>query len=945
MAFRLPLSIRKYLFGLAVLLIGHFALGRLGMLVHFGCGTASPMWPPTGFALAGLLLGGYRYWPAVLVSGTLLTLSTGASLLNAGIVGIGGALEALAGAFMLRQLVGFRTSLARLQDVLGLVLFGAGLSTAISAAVGAASACLLSNQPWNQFRSIWWVWWLGDATGDLIVAPVVLTWGTNPSMKLSFRRSVEAASLVACLLLACRLIFGSHMTIAVLHYPLLYLVFPFLIWAALRFDQRGASLASLLIGFVGIANISRVAPAVGPDAVREGLLLLQTFMGVVAITVLVLGAVIAEREAAEHASYQSQVALRSSEERFRRLLENAADIVSVVGPDGKLRYESPAGAQVWGPVEQRSNRDAFAFLASDERKRLDQFFKELVQRPGAIVRTSFRFRRPDDGATRVIDALCHNLVEDPVIQGIVINSRDVTEQVQAEEAVRASEAKYRSLTENLEHSIFLKDAELRFQAVNRPFAESLNRSEHEIVGKTDLDFYPPALAEKYRADDRRVLLEGERLELEEENVSQGKTRFVRVIKTPVKNDQGQNIGVLGIFWDVTEQRTLEAQLRQAQKMEAIGQLAGGIAHDFNNLLTAILGNLSLVLADHELARSHQELLSAAEQASQRAANLTRQLLGFSRRAMLRPQTVQLNAILEEAAGLLRRTIDPRIQLIVHPAANLGTVQADPNQLNQVLMNLCINARDAMPEGGRLMLQTSNVTIDPDYARLHLDARPGDFVRLRVEDTGQGIPPDIRSRIFEPFFTTKEPGKGTGLGLATVFGIVKQHEGWLECYSEVGQGTRFDVYLPRSSKAEPATTLPASPPPRAGHETILLVDDEAIIRNLGKAILGRYGYQVLLAADGLDALEVYRRHRGQIDLVVLDLTMPRLSGRDAFHRLRELNPAVRILFASGYSAEHVASSDGDHLQDFVSKPYRPDELARAVREILDRPESALAMMQN
>jgi signal transduction histidine kinase/CheY-like chemotaxis protein len=387
--------------------------------------------------------------------------------------------------------------------------------------------------------------------------------------------------------------------------------------------------------------------------------------------------------------------------------------------------------------------------------------------------------------------------------------------------------------------------------------------------------------------------------------------------------------------DISERKHLEAQVHQAQKMEAVGQLAGGIAHDFNNLLTAILGNLSLVLSNLPRPSPDGELLEAAEKAALRAAELTSQLLGFSRRSMLRPQPTNLNTIIEETVRLLRRAIDPRIVIDVRVADQLWTVQADPGQMNQVLVNLCLNARDAMQEGGNLLLETSTLVVNEDHARRHLEARRGEFVRLRVADTGHGMPPEVHARIFEPFFTTKGPGKGTGLGLAMVFGIVKQHQGWIECKSEVKKGTMFDIYLPRSKQGqEAAPPGEKRSPPSRGHELILLADDELMIRNLGRAILERQGYQVLLAQDGQEAVELYQREKGAIDLVILDLTMPRLSGREAFQQLVEIDPQVRVLFASGYSADFV-EAEQEQMLGFIGKPYRPDDLTETVRAVLDR----------
>ncbi len=504
------------------------------------------------------------------------------------------------------------------------------------------------------------------------------------------------------------------------------------------------------------------------------------------------------------------------------------------------------------------------------------------------------------------------------------------------EAARAGESWYRCLIDNLEQHIFLKDADGRFLAANPPFYRGLGCArEEELLGKTDEDFFPPDLAAKYRADDRKVLDEGKRLEVEEKNLTPGGMRTVRVVKTPLRDGDGRLVGVLGIFWDVTEQRAAEGQMRQAQKMEAVGQLAGGIAHDFNNLLTAILGNLALILDDLAADDPHRVLLATAEKAAQRAANLTGQLLGFSRRTVLRTEALRLNAAVDEILGLLRRTIDPRVTLEERRAPDLWTVRADPGQMNQVLMNLCLNARDAMPDGGRLLLETENVTLSPDYARLHLEGRAGEFVRLRVSDTGHGIAPEVRARVFEPFFTTKGPGKGTGLGLAMVFGIIKQHRGWVDCYSEVGHGTRFDIYLPRAPAGEEAAPALRAGPPGRGHETILLADDEPMILGLGKTILQHHGYQVLLAEDGEEAVRVFEERRADIGLVVLDLTMPRLSGRDAFRRMMQIDPGVRVVFASGYSAEVLGDGERAQACGFVGKPYRPDDLARTVRAALDR----------
>jgi PAS domain S-box-containing protein len=512
------------------------------------------------------------------------------------------------------------------------------------------------------------------------------------------------------------------------------------------------------------------------------------------------------------------------------------------------------------------------------------------------------------------------------------------ERRQSEKAIRASEAGYRSLIENLEQCIFLKDSEFRFVTVNAPFCRALGRAAEEIDGHTDFDFYPPELARKFREDDRQVL-QGRRLETEEESMIGGHRRIVRVIKTAVRDTQGRIVGILGIFWDITEQRTLEAQLRQAQKMEAIGQLAGGVAHDFNNLLTAIMGNLSLLGDQVGPDPVAQDMIRSAEAAALRAANLTGQLLGFARRALLRPEATNLNILIDEVVGLLRRTIDPRIIIEVRREPNLWPVLADSSHVSQVLMNLCLNSRDAMPAGGHLLIETANVVMKNAQGRHQLEDHPEEVVCLRVVDTGLGMTEEVRAHLFEPFFTTKGQGQGTGLGLATVFGIVKQHHGWIECSSQPRQGTVFSIYLPRFHMPRPqiAENDPMRPDSRnlKGTETILFVDDEPILRNLGRMILQQHDYRVLVAEDGIEALEVFQREQGKIDLVILDLTMPRLSGRDTFRELRLLDSEVRVLFASGFSHEQLSLEEQEQTAGFVAKPYRPRELATLVRETLDR----------
>ena len=380
----------------------------------------------------------------------------------------------------------------------------------------------------------------------------------------------------------------------------------------------------------------------------------------------------------------------------------------------------------------------------------------------------------------------------------------------------------------------------------------------------------------------------------------------------------------------------QEQLTQARKMEAVGRLAGGIAHDFNNLLTVMIGRSQLVLrrlGAQDPVRADIELM---EQTADRAADLTRQLLAFSRKQVLQPAVLDLSAVVANMAEMLRRLIGEDIALVTALDPALGHVKADPGQIEQIVMNLAANARDAMSKGGRLTLETANAELDAAYARRHVDVHPGPHVMLAVSDTGVGMTPETQAHIFEPFFTTKGPGHGTGLGLATVYGIVKQSDGHIWVYSEPGRGTTFKIYLPRVEEAvDPSVARPRLPEPARGHETILLVEDEPAVRDLARDVLRAHGYTVLEARHGREALLISERHSGPIHLMLTDVVMPEMSGRELANRLASLRPTMPVIYMSGYTdAAVVHHGVLDPGTTFLQKPFTPDALARKMRQVLD-----------
>src|ERR1051326_4689385 len=632
----------------------------------------------------------------------------------------------------------------------------------------------------------------------------------------------------------------------------------------------------------------------------------------------------------------AEQALHISEQRFHDLFEGSPDAIFVEDFKGTVLDVNPAGCQLHGATkEELIGKTVLDLVPAESREEVARDYALLVEgRLQQIEGLSLAM----DGRVVPVEVRA-NRIEYGGASALLLHVRDISERKRAEAALRSSEMLFHSVWENSVDGMRLTDEEGTIVAVNEAFCKLVGLPREALEGKPLTVVYadaeePQTIIEKYRECfagraleknvERRITLhDGKVVTLEETN------SFVEL--------RGQPTLSLGLFRDVTAQKRLEEQLRQSQKMEAIGQLAGGVAHDFNNILTVIQGHASLLIAGAGLtgvsARSAQQIAQAAE----RASGLTRQLLTFGRRQFMQLKPLDMNEIVSNMTKMLGRLLGEDIALQISYFPQAASIHADASMMEQVLLNLAVNARDAMPKGGQLAIKIAIVEVDARHIAQHHEAHLGRFVCLSAVDTGCGIAQQNLRRIFEPFFTTKEVGKGTGLGLATFYVTVKQHKGWVEVERELGKGASFRVYLPCSVEAaEPAEPQPAQNAARGGTETILVVEDEAPVRELVCDLLAAHGYKILQAESGPKALDVWVQSKNHIDLLLTDLVMPdRMNGRELAERLWNELPSLRVIFTSGYSADVVGK---DFMirrgLNYLQKPYHPQKLATMVRDCLD-----------
>ncbi len=634
--------------------------------------------------------------------------------------------------------------------------------------------------------------------------------------------------------------------------------------------------------------------------------------------------------------------LRESRQLYRDLVETIGDLIWEVDAKGRYTYASPRTMDLFGYQPEEVLGTVFwETMSPDEMLRVRNIFKEIITDPRSFdsLEASLLHKK---GHQVIVDNNGKPFFDsDGTLLGFRGVSRDITDRYQAREALKESEEKFRSFMETASDLMHITDRDGTFIYVNEAMAKTLEYSKEELIGMQIKELLSEEILKTtYQQEAKELFLSGE---IRPETVwitKHGKEVYGEIKISAIYDKSGAFAGTRGLFWDLTEQKKaedekerLQTKLQQAQKLEAIGTLAGGIAHDFNNLLMGIQGRVSLMLSDSSSPGHHFEHLKGIEYYVHSAADLTGQLLGFARGGKYEVKTSDLNELIKEQNRMFGRT-NKGITIRGEYEKDLWSVDVDQGQIQQVILNLYVNAAQAMPNGGTINIQTERRILDEFYPK-PFEVKPGRYVKISITDTGTGMDEDTIGRIFDPFFTTKEMGRGTGLGLASVYGIIKNHGGFITVYSEKSIGSTFNVYLPASKQKISIEDKPSGDVLK-GKGTVLLVDDEEMIIDVAGQMIQNFGYDVMTAASGKEAVDVYQKNRDRIDMVILDMIMPEMSGEDAYDSLKEIDPEIKVLLSSGYSIDGRAAKILKRGCDgFIQKPFDMKRLSNKIVEVLDR----------
>jgi PAS domain S-box-containing protein len=989
----------------------YFCAGKLGLSLAYIQPSVTACWPPSGIALAALLLWGNRLWPGVFLGAFLVNLTTPGSLATTLAIAGGNTLEALLGAWAIHRFANGARVFEQARNVFKFVLLGPVLSTAVSATFGVTSLTLGGFAQWNHYPAVWLTWWLGDAVGELVVAPLLVIWLTRPYPEWKLNRAVEVVGLLLTLVSITSLMFllstpiGSE-----------YMIILPLLWAAFRFGQHGVVTSAFIIAGIALSGtLQGVGPFSHADP-NDSLLHLQAFMGTVAIAALVLAAVTSEAIRAEQRLQVQEAVSRILAESFD-LREAAYKIIQVLCS----RAGWDLGA-VW-QVDRTGNEIACVELwqkPSIAAARFEAVTRELRFAPGTgLPGRVWRSGKPawttdmnsDDNFPRAAvagEAGIHSAFGFPIKLGeitlgaIECFSREIrepdgnflqmvgdiggqlgqfVERKRSEDLRLESEKRLRAVVETAVDGILTIDEHGIINTVN-PAAERIfgyhsaemiganvrmlmpersRTGEREIIGgrremqgqRKDGTLFPIELTMSEMRLGNQPIFTGTVRDITgrkqaDELLRQAKDQLTKAneeLETRVQERTADlekaNTALLRTF---EERKRLEEKLRHAQKMESVGTLAGGIAHDFNNILNIIRGYATLIGQQPLAGWQLKESLNVIDHEIERGASVVRQLLTVARQTDTHLVPTDVNEVVSTLTELIK-TFPKTIAVSLELEPQLPQVLADSAQFSRALLNLCVNARDAMPEGGQLTIKTT-IADASEAADRRVDS--GVAVCVAISDTGAGMSEDVRQRIFEPFFTTKGIGEGTGLGLAIVYGIVKEHNGFIDVQSVAGQGTTFKLYLP-ILESEKISAIAVSPQPQnRGQErpqrggTVLVVEDEVSLVRLLTTLLPQAGYQVLTAMDGEQAIELYHRHKAEIDIVLLDLGLPKITGLDVIPRLKEGNPNVSIVVATGYLEPRMKDElMRAGVKDCINKPYVVKDVIERLGSVIETSRSIAA----